>query len=112
MQYKKQFAVKIKLLQKDHKLQSKVVTKIVDGHEDVQTRKLAERDRKRQEFEDSEKQARYIITEHQKYKLQYQEIISDLDFIETQINQAQVNKFKLESRIEELTQELENAEPE
>lgn len=102
----------MRLLQKDYKLQTKVVNKVADGHEQEQSRKLAERDLTRQEFEASEKIARHIIAEHRKYKEKYGEIISDLDFIENQINEQQKNEFKLKSRIEELTEELSNVQPE
>jgi chaperonin cofactor prefoldin len=86
--YMKNFATQMKLLHKDYKLQTKVVEKITGGKEleHEQTRKVAERDRIRQEFEASEKQATQTITEYQGYKRNYQEIISDLDFTETQIN--------------------------
>lgn len=84
----KNFATQMKLLHKDYKLQTKVVEKITGAKEleEEQTRKIAERDRIRQEFEASERQATQTITEYQGYKRNYQEIISDLDFTETQIN--------------------------
>lgn len=73
-------------------------------------RKIKEREQAAADCENSDKLANQLLKDYLNYKYKYEDITSDLVFIEEQINQAQLNEFKLNIRIEELTAELNSQE--
>ena len=52
----------------------------------------------RKECEEVDARHRMILDDYLKYKKQHQEMLAEIDFLEAQVNQSQLNDWKLKIR--------------
>lgn len=107
-EYMQNFEDKLRGMHKEYRELEKQNTELTDlkkMENDIEA-KLKEKEKIRLECEKIDKRHKFILDEYLKNKTQHQEMLSEISFLQEQVNSSQLNEFKLRMRQADLREEL------